>query len=337
MDPFTSKIWIKKIISHHETEKVPFYLNFTPVAKKLVEEYYGRPYEDSIAPPVVDNGFNSCKPIYADPDVFGKIIRDEFGVAWTTNKFDRGIPVGKCLQTPDISDYIFPDFTASYRFEGLEDWCKKYVDRYRIIWAGDLWERATFMRGMAQILEDLILNKTFVYNILEKITDYILGTVEILCNNFDFECIAISDDYGTQKSLMISPSHWCDFIKPCLKKIYGLVIKYKKDIFHHSDGNIYPVIKELIDMGCNILHPVQPETMDIFKIKKEFGKYLTICGGLNTQHLLVNCGPEEIISEIRKLKKKLGHGGGFILGSGLTIQKDVPFKNIIAMIDEMKN
>ena len=137
-------------------------------------------------------------------------------------------------------------------------------------------------------------------------------------------------------SMMISPSQWDNFIKPCLKKLCDQAKKNNKEVFHHSDGNIYPIIKELIEIGCDILHPVQPEAMDIFKIKKEFGKYLTICGGLSTQNLLINGTTDEIILEIRRLKKILGSGGGFIIGSGLTIQKDIPFKNILSMIEEVK-
>ena len=83
-----------------------------------------------------------------------------------------------------------------------------------------------------------------------------------------------------------------------------------------------------------VQHPVQPEVMDIYKLKKEFGKYLTFCGGISTQHLLVKGKPEEIREEVRRLKSVIGENGGYIVSNGITIQADVPLPNIVALIEE---
>lgn len=278
----------------------------------------------------------SIKPLYATPAEFGKSVKDEFGVVWSTSNIDRGSPIGYCLVEPDLSGYEFPDPSAAYRFEDLGKWCENNRENYTIIWVGDLWERATFMRGMENLLLDLVLNPKFIKELLRNITDYILQTMEILCDNFSFDGIALSDDYGTQKSMLMSPSDWRKFIRPLLKEIYTFGKSRGRTVFHHSCGNIYPIIGDMIDIGLDVLHPIQPEAMDIFGLKREFGNHLTFCGGLRTQDLLPYGSVEEIRHEVRRLKQEMGKGSGYILEPGITIQADVPVDNIVAMIDETR-
>ncbi|MCK4401008.1 hypothetical protein KAW08_01735 [bacterium] len=326
--------WIKTALSHKEPKAVPYYFDFTPPSRLNIEEYYGSPIEEVLEFPIRMQGCKTIKPLYANPSDFGKTAEDEFGVIWSTSKIDRGAPIASPLSDADISNYTFPDFAASYRFEDLGNWCKQNKEYYTIIWVGDLWERATFMRGMENILMDLVLNPKFVAKLLHAIADYVIGTMKILFDRFEFDCIAISDDYGAQNSMLMSPADWRKFIKPHLADIYKFAKDHGRTVFQHSDGYIYPVIGDMIDMGCDILHPIQPEAMDISKLKREFGKDLTFCGGINTQYLLPQGTPKEIRSEVKKLKQELGSGGGYIVSNGITIQSDVPLDNIIAMIDE---
>ncbi len=153
---------------------------------------------------------------------------------------------------------------------------------------------------------------------------------------FEFDGIAVSDDYGIQNSMSMSPEAWRRFIKPRLSEIYEVAKNHNKTVFHHSDGYIYPIIGDLIDIGCDILHPIQPETMDVLKLKREFGNHLTLWGGMRTQDLLVWGLPEEIRKEVKNLKRELGRGGGYIMGNGITIQADVPLDNMVAMIEEAR-
>jgi uroporphyrinogen decarboxylase len=104
-------------------------------------------------------------------------------------------------------------------------------------------------------------------------------------------------------------------------------------VFLHSCGNVQAVIPDLIELGLDILHPIQPEAMDILELRNEFGHRLTFCGGLGTQNLLVNGSPRDVADEVRRLKQEMGRQGGYILEPGITIQADVPLENMVAMID----
>ena len=89
----------------------------------------------------------------------------------------------------------------------------------------------------------------------------------------------------------------------------------------------------MIDIGMDILHPIQPEAMDIEMLKKDFGDSVTFCGGVPTQNLLVTGTPEQVRTEVRRLKQVMGANGGYILEPGITLQADVPLENMLAAID----
>jgi uroporphyrinogen decarboxylase len=292
--------------------------------------------ETTLGMPLRFGGTKSIKPLYAPPAEFGPRIQDEFGVIWSTNDIDRGSPIGPCLAQPDLGSCRFPDPSAAYRFEDLADWMVANAEHYTILVVGDLWERATFIRGMEAILLDLTLHPGFVEELLRGLADYILRTMEILFSRFSFDGVMLSDDYGTQRGMLMSPGHWRRFVKPLLAEIYGLAKRHGRTVFHHSCGHIVPIIGDLIDLGLDILHPIQPEAMDILDLKRRFGPHLTFCGGLRTQDLLPRGTPEQVRDEVRRLKDAMGAGGGYILEPGITLQADVPLANLLAMIDESK-
>ena len=329
--------WIEQTLAHRETARVPYNFPFSPAPQRKLEQHFRTDNLDhAIKNPVRMSGPKKKKPLYADPDQFGETVTDLFGVTWSTSRIDRGSPIGPCLKEASLANYTFPDPSAPFRFQDLGRWCEANSGYFRVVWVGDLWERATFMRGMEEMLIDLMLAPDFVDQLLRKLADYILATMKILFQRFEFECIAVSDDYGTQKNLIMSPADWRKHIKPLLQEIYSLAKQHNRKVFHHSCGNNYAVIGDMIDIGLDILHPIQPETMDILQLKKEFGRDLTFCGGLGTQEILPHGTPRQVRDEIKRLKQRMGRGGGYILEPGITIQADVPLENILAMIEEAR-
>ena len=328
--------WLERTLAHEECDAVPYNFLFSPRALRAMEDHYGKDFLDSLSFPIRMGSPLGRKPLYADPDKYGPTIQDDYGVVWTTNPIDRGAPIGPCITESTLKGYTFPDPTQEWRFQDLGAWCARNDGHYRILWVGALWEQATFMRGMEGLLLDVALHPAFVEALLDGIANWVLKTTEILLARFPFECIAVSDDYGTQRAMIISPADWRRFIKPRLKQIYALAKRQGRACFHHSCGHIIPVIPDLIEIGLDILHPIQPEAMDIARLKKEFGKDLTFCGGVRTQDFLPRASPDEVRQEVRRLKREMGRGGGYILEPGITILADVPPANIYALVDEAR-
>ena len=330
----TSKEWIKRVLAHDASAPVPYNIMVSPPAKAALEGHYGTTdIEGFLDLPIRMSGTQSIKPLYASPADYGERITDEYGVVWTTSDIDRGSPIGPPIAEPSLGDYTFPDPSAAYRFEHLDEWCEHNAEHYTILWVGDLWERATFMCGMERLLLWLALEPDFVEALLTGIADYILRTMDILFDRFAFDGIALSDDYGTQKAMLISPAAWRRFVRPRLAAIFTRAKDAGRTVFLHSCGNVRAIIPDLIDLGLDILHPIQPEAMDILELKREFGRDLTFCGGLGTQETLVNATPAQIRDEVRRLKDDMGRRGGYILEPGITIQADVPLANTLALID----
>jgi uroporphyrinogen decarboxylase len=326
--------WIKEALAHRATEKVPFHFDFTPPARKKLELHFGSDnVEQFISSPIRWVGTNTKKPLYADPGVYGSRLKDEFGVTWVLSEYDRGVPI-PCLHDADLSDYTFPDAAAPYRFSGLASWNEEKGKYYRTNWIGDLWERACFMRGLENILADISIHKKFVHELMRGITDYILVTMEIMAKDENFECFGLSDDYGMQRSLIMSPETWRKMIKPYVREIFDFAKKCNRDMLLHSCGNLQEIIRDLVDMGLDILHPIQPEAMDIYSLKSDYGRDITFQGGMRTQDLLPHGKTDEVKEEVKRLKENMGKDGGYILEPGITVQGDVPLKNLIAMIEE---
>jgi len=326
--------WIQDTLARREPRAVPCNFMFSPPARALLEAHYGtNDLETALGLPLRIGGTNSIKPLYAAPAEFGARIKDEFGVVWSTSDIDRGSPIGPCLPEPDLRGYRFPDPSAAYRFEHLAGWTAANAEHYTFLVVGDLWERATFMRGMEAILLDLTLHPRFVEELLRGLADYILRTMEIVLSQFSFDGVMLSDDYGTQRGMLMSPGHWRKFVKPRLAEIYGLAKRHGRTVLHHTCGHVVPIVGDLVDIGLDVLHPIQPEAMDIFELKRRFGSHLTFCGGLGTQDLLPRGTAQQVREEVRRLKDAMGAGGGYILEPGITLQADVPLANLLAMID----
>ena len=330
----TNQEWIQRVLAHDGGVPVPYNLMLSPPARAALEQHFGTDdVEAHLDLPIRMSGPASVKPLYASPEQFGDRVRDEFGVEWTTSAIDRGSPVGPPIAEPSLAGYAFPDPTAAYRFEHLGAWCAANASHYTILWVGDLWERATFLCGMQNLLLWSALEPAFVDALLGRIADHILATLDVLLGRFAFDGIALSDDYGTQKAMLISPDAWRRFVRPRLAGIFAMAKVAGRTVFLHSCGNVRPIVPDLIDLGLDILHPIQPEAMDILDLKRTFGRDLTFCGGLGTQDLLVHATPAQIHREVTRLRDEMGRGGGYILEPGITIQADVPLANILALVE----
>ena len=171
-----------------------------------------------------------------------------------------------------------------------------------------------------------------VGEMLDKILEYNIGLADEYIA-FGIDAIRIGDDYGTQVALQISPDMWRKFIKPRLTELY----KYYRDagiiILQHSCGCVTDVIGDMLEIGLQILHPVQPLAMDINYLAKEFGKDLVFFGGIDTQQLLPFGTPEEVKAATKNCIDVLGANNKYIISSAQELMMDVPTENILAIID----
>ena len=188
---------------------------------------------------------------------------------------------------------------------------------------------------------DLVAAPEFAHALMRKVTDLMIAGVsrylDVVGQYIDL--IITGDDLGTDTSLMMSPQTYREMIKPYHAELMTAIKKRTKaKIFFHSDGNIYRVLGDLVDIGVDLINPVQVSAGDMgntARLKREFGKHISFCGAIDTQHVLPHGTPEDVRAEVRRRIKDLAPGGGYIVASVHCIQPDVPPENVLAMCDEV--
>lgn len=153
----------------------------------------------------------------------------------------------------------------------------------------------------------------------------------------EIDGILLGSDWGTQQDLFMQPETWRELIRPGQQRMFDLIKEFDKDLWIHSCGNIRKIIPDLVEMGVDVLNPVQPECMDIKELKESFGSKICFWGGLSTQQTLPFGTPEDVKKEAREVRDMMSKDGGFILAPSQEIQGDVPTENLLALIDVAKN
>jgi len=210
---------------------------------------------------------------------------DEWGVAGIQGSVEHFIeeipPMKNFTITKELLNYPFPDITADYRYEHLKKDVKVFQDRGLAVmgYGGGVFERAKSLRGMENLLMDCMVNKDFTELLLNIITE-ICSVESAKVAESGVDVLILASDVGMQDRMLMNPAMWREWLKPRLADVIKSARRLRKDIivFYHSDGYIEPIIPDLIEIGVDVLNPIQPECMDPAKIKKKYGRNLSFWG-----------------------------------------------------------
>jgi len=202
---------------------------------------------------------------------------------------------------------------------------------------------ASWLRGYEQFYIDLVTNTEFIERLLDGLLDFWKRCIGFVLDEIGeyIDIIKVADDLGAQNSLLISPKIYRDIIKPRQVELYSFIKNNCNcKLLLHCDGAVREIIPDFIEMGVNILNPIQPNLpgMDAKSLKEEFGDRLAFWGGgIDTQSTLSFGTPEDVKSEVRKNIEVLKRGGGYVFSQVHNIQPEVPIENILAMYDAYQN
>jgi uroporphyrinogen decarboxylase len=282
--------------------------------------------------------------IYSDD---GVSYTDEWGVRWRNTpyqtEFGQGYyteMVGHPLADDQaIDSYRPPDPNKPELYVEAERVIKEYQDEYWIVGVTvtTIFETAWALRGYEQTLLDLVLNPDLIEKLFDIPFNYHLTAARKLVE-MGVDMIWIGDDVGAQNSMLISPDTWRQFLKPRLATFISTLksIDPEVKIAYHSDGDIFSIIPDLIEIGLDVLNPIQPRSMDPEKVKKKYGDKLCFWGSIDEQHTLPFGTPAEVEREVITRLKTLGKNGGLILGPTHHVQLDTPLENFWAMVNTIK-
>ena len=251
------------------------------------------------------------------------------------------------LTLEDIDSFEWPDPNQPAMFEGLREQAKHWHENTDYVVGADgikigILQTAAQIRGYDKLFRDFAIYPDMAHIVLDKIseiTNEMYRAYMQAVGNY-VQVVVITDDQGTQNSLMISPKMFREFIKPRLKtQIETIKANADVKVLMHCDGAILRIIDDLIEIGVDILNPIQT-VVDGFKdtsaLKEEFGDRICFHGGIDVQQVLPNATPEEIRQEVARRISDLGRGGGYIIAPCHNINIDIPVENSLAMFDAAK-
>ncbi len=359
----TSRERVRAAIHHEEPDRVPFDLGSTDVSS-IHERAYSRLCEElgevedvRIQDPLqnlaavsaemrgrleVDTAGVWLNPVLQAIDATH--VKDEWGTVWRMP--EHGLwyePVGFPLESASLSEvtsYVYPSPNDPTRLSGVAERAKKlYTETdYALVasFSGALLARGQLIRGPARFLGDLLAEPDLASEILDRILDYNIALVERFLEAVGptIEVIKVSDDLGAQDSLLISPALYRRTIKPRQASFFAAIRKKTSArILYHSCGAVAPLIDDFIEIGVDILNPVQvsAQGMDTRALAGRYPGRIAFWGALDIQGVIGRGTPRATTSEVCRRIGDLATPGGYVLAGSHNIPPETPAENVIAL------
>ena len=354
----TGRERILMTLRREQPDRVPMYFEMTPSFKKLFAEKIGESGSEyqkyynldmiTLEPDSFFKPDSDYRQFFSKDDL-ARINIDEWGIGFVKGpKFDYVSmihPLSNANSVDEIKNYPFPKTaeTDDQDFISYKDKIsiahktgKAVMSRGQAVGGTVFWP-AYKLRGMEQLFIDMFENREMLAVLLDKVTE-ILSNTCVKKVRAGIDVLLLADDFGTQLDMMMSLEHWEYWFKERLRK----VIKEAKDenpeviIAFHSDGAVEQLIPNFIDIGVDVLNPIQPECMDPVEIKKKFGRNLSLWGTVGTQTTMPYGTPDDVEKCVRNMIKGCGENGGLIIGPTHVLEPDVPWENFITFIKSVE-
>jgi uroporphyrinogen decarboxylase len=276
---------------------VPVPLGFTALDERRVRDRYGSVYHLSEhGEPTVEEGPIGSLEDLAGFDMAGKLTSADFDGIRTTR------------------DLLGPDYPAWVYFG----------DTFKLSWK--------LRGGMEALLRDFIRDPELVHGLARVTTDAVIATVRGAAEA-GADVLLAEGDLAANKGPMFSPAHFREYVKPYYAEIVAAAHDCGLPIVKHSDGDMWPFMDDLVEIGFDGYHPIQPQCMDIAEVKEKLGDRLCLVGNIDCVEVLVSADHDEVADVVRDTIRIAAPGGGFILGSSNSIHPGVAVENFLAMVD----
>ena len=265
----------------------------------------------------------------------GNLKYDWWGVGFDVEEEGYYTAYNPLSASKDLDTFPWPDPTDPHLLDEAKVKIESDGGQHFVApnfgWA--LFERAWSLRGFDTFLLDMAIDPDFVEEILEQVTEIQLALIKRFID-LGVDGGYFGDDYGAQVNLLFSPAMWRQMIKPRLARLFATFREAGLPIMMHSDGQIAPILPDLVDIGLTTLNPVQPEVLDHTWLKSTFGEQLAYYGGVSTQTVLPYGTPEEVKAAARACVDSLAPDNtGLLLAPSHRMMTDIPMENVAAMLE----
>ena len=244
--------------------------------------------------------------------------------------------IDEIVRWPDVND---PRWTAGVRerARSLAQAGEHYVVARMVVSHGPF-QTACDLRGTSNFLIDMATNPEFAGRLLERVGDTLIGLLQgyLQACGDSIDMVELpGDDYAGNTNLVISPAMFRVYIKPLLARMVGTVKDFRPDlkVMLHSDGRIEKLLPDLVEVGVDVVHPLEPlPSMDLEEIKEGFGERLSFLGGIDISHAMPG-SLEDVLREVRLRVSQLAPGGGYILAPANHLQADISPENVAFLFE----
>ncbi len=338
----TSRERVLAALQHRSPDKTPYHIGFTAPAYAKMAQYYGDPHFAAklgnclTAFGTEPSGFGT-EPSGGWREVEPDIWEDQFGVRWNRSvDRDIGVVCNRRVTPENIGGFRCPDPDDPSRYAPYRQSIPNREEKFVLVDLGfSLFERAWTLAGMEEVLMAMATDKGFAHCLLDRILEFNLQVIENACA-CDIDAMMFGDDWGQQRGLIMGARLWREFIKPRIAQMYARVREKGKYVFIHSCGKVDELFPELIECGLHCFNPFQPEVMDVFEMKRRYGRDLSFYGGISTQRTLPYGTVPQVKDEVRRLLEAVGENGGYIASPAHAIPADAKPENIAAMIETLQ-
>jgi len=353
--PLPCRARVLAALAHQPTDRVPRLLyeeaiGYTPPMERLLREHCApqspREYFDMDITRVTFHPTRLPRSRFADwlgSDAEASLARgevDEWGVRRRRGDFHHFVRFEPSLRgirdSRQLEEYPWPDLDQSYRWIGVRERVQALQHEGLAVvgYAGSIFERSWSLRGMEDLMMDMLRSPPLAHQLFERTAALQCSAAEKFASA-GVDIVITGDDVAGQQGLLMKPGMWREFLKPRLAATIRAIkkIRSKTYVFYHSDGNVEALIPELIEIGVDILNPVQPECMDPAAIKRRFGDRLSFWGTVSVQKTMPFGTSDDVRSEVRARIRDVGGGGGFILAPAHVLGPETPWENIVAFFE----
>ncbi|MBU0608671.1 MAG: uroporphyrinogen decarboxylase family protein [Armatimonadetes bacterium] len=318
-------------LNHRQPDRCPYVIEFTQKAKAVMEAAYGDSYL-----PLIDSAIHKVTATLGPRAQWlsETVYQDEWGVQWDRSLDpDIGNVCNRVLPERNLSGFAPPDPWAPDKFATMAEQIATGQGKFiRLSIAFTLFERAWSLRGMENLMLDMMEAPAFVDELLDAICEYNLALIEQAVR-FPIDAVHFPDDWGDQRGVMMGPRLWERFLQPCVQRMFDAAKQGGKFVSIHCCGKVQELFPRLIEMGLDLFNPFQPEVMDPFEMKTMYGDRLSFWGGVSTQRLLPFGTPEQVRTEARRLMRQVGRDGGYVISPAHQIPGDARPENVMALIE----
>jgi uroporphyrinogen decarboxylase len=336
LDRFPTDIWATQEV----WEKLYRYFGITgrlPTDRLALYDLLGVDGIIEIAPPYIGPTLPVRDGIRYDEWQMGYRLQD-----YGSGAYDEQVvfPLAKAASLAELEDFPWPS-PDWYDYAALPKMAAAYPDRaigcgYTAVF---FWHNR--LRSLEQSLVDPLIHPEITEYLIQRVSDFFTAyhsrCFEALKGKIDLT--QVTDDFGGQFGLLISPKLFDRFYRQPIQRAINLAKSYQVLVFHHDDGDCRPLIPRLVEMGIDVLNPIQWRcgNWDLRALKNEFGDRICFHSAVDNQHTLPFGTPEEVRREVRWLRETLGSDRtGLILGPCHNLQPITPVENIIALYQEAK-